>query len=160
MYNTRIVRDGNHFVRLANSHDHGRWLLIDGPWFDHLERLSMSYHGRVWSVQTRYYEPSFIAPVSGCGHPLDAEVRTQLLTWERVMWHNGSSISERKAVQVTGSSGTAVRWYEHVNKRAKPGWWLPHEGYRLPAHLGHVDFIDDWFVAKMQPESWLRRVPA
>lgn len=33
--NGSIVRRGNHFIRLENE-----WCLIDGPWFDSLERLS------------------------------------------------------------------------------------------------------------------------
>lgn len=147
---TKLIRDGNHFIGFTEGEWQGRWLLIDGPWFDYLESLSRSYHGHIWSVRMRYSPPISTDAYLGDGcSSVSCEIAQTIITWERMRWQPWSKFPKQHNPYI--DEYLHQRWYEMASARKKIGWWLPWDDYKVPAYINHLEFVDDYFLAKAMP---------
>lgn len=118
-----IVRRGNHFIYL----DGAGWVLIDGPWFDRLEKSRVEFH----LISVLAFEPiSFTATGSPeTGPPPPNE-------WERTAWHPGG-------MSLHPDLGClAWRWNQVLAERRKAGYRIWPDG-KLPCYFNRLEFVDD-----------------
>ena len=128
---TSIVRRGNHFIRLENE-----WCLIDGPWFDYLERLS---NGSSVPVRLAYFGESpciFVDRMTA--DEMYEHISTsniQEVEWLPKQWHPGVIDPWKgKAWATARELYLHDRWHEWLVRRTRTGYTLLPDG-KLPEFL-------------------------
>jgi hypothetical protein len=130
--NKSIIRRGNHFIF---CNDIG-WVLIDGPWFDKLEKRAEKLDG-ICSVLMARLVDSKTGWFDGMELPDDV-VHVHYMRWQRISWHPGhiTTVAEREKMD---------SWTQHIlslyeARRMRRGWIV--QG-RLPAFLNQIELDNE-----------------
>ena len=130
-----IIRRGNHFIKVPGEYWNGSpvgWVLIDGPWFNHLSWLGRGCHtvklpqAFNWSECSIYGDIELTMPMQ------------EGIEWEQIRWHPGTSIHPN----TLNDQWLAYKWTQVLAKRKRRGWRISPDG-RLPAYLNHIQPVDD-----------------
>jgi hypothetical protein len=127
-----IVRRGNHFIRWDK-----KWILIDGPWKDWLDR-----QGYVTVIA------AFIPPIPCYPYTEpDPYVEYSQLEWQQVRWHPGTIALDIRKVSVE----LEEKWREWNSKRCRTGWMI--KGGALPCYPNRAapywdENTQDWWAGE------------
>lgn len=156
-----LVRRGNHFIWLERA----GWLLIDGPWYERLERLGVGFS----RVNIGVFRPGDItleSPRDECSPFLSPPTP---MSWERV-WYQpshytpscywdhsrfGSYLRARVPARSDPMNRLIVllqnhlreKWRRRMRDNLKQGWLLWPDG-RIPAYFAWPDWIEDEYLAE------------